>query len=593
MYSKAQETNIIVEKEAEKSTESSVHHEESLPGPLDPYEEDGPTKLNLQTILAFLSLCGQFNAYVMTLLIPSSTLSYINADLGPDPNYTWITVSWQLGASIIISVGGRLADIFGRRYFMLFGSCLGVVGCIVGATGQSINQMIASGIIFGIASGFQEMCYACIQEILPNKYRMAGVGAFDVTLLIAAFTPLISYAFIAHSAITWRAAYWYMTALHIFFLVILFFFYNPPDFGMKHRHDGKTKLQLLAELDYVGVFLFATSSTLFLVGINFGGRQFPWKSTAVIAPIVIGLFCAVLLGFWETKMHLKYPLLPPKLFKNVRGFVMVIVVCFVGGMLYYSMNVLWPRQSATLFVPATEPILRGMYATIFSLGSFTGGLIMLFFCSRVGHEKWQLVGFMIAQTALIGSLASVGIDSKAQAIATVYLASCMITPPQLISFTMLSLGLDDQTDIGIAVGLAGTFRLMGGAVATAIYTAILTQKFNDSIVDEIRAVVAQTGLPQSSMNALVAAAKLNTAAAYTKVPGISAAATAASQMAYKLAYVQAFKLVYLVAIGFGGIATIAAFCTVSTDKAMKNNTRAVVLKNEVNAAEVDETGKKV
>jgi MFS family permease len=70
----------------------------------------------------------------------------------------------------------RLADIFGRRYFMLLGSFLGVVGCIVGATGQSINQMIASGVIFGIASGFQEMSYACIQEILPNKYRMAGVG---------------------------------------------------------------------------------------------------------------------------------------------------------------------------------------------------------------------------------------------------------------------------------------------------------------------------------------------------------------------------------------------------------------------------------
>jgi hypothetical protein len=59
---------------------------------------------------------------------------------------------------------------------MLLGSFLGVVGCVVGATGQSINQMIASGVIFGIASGFQEMSYACIQEILPNKYRLAGVG---------------------------------------------------------------------------------------------------------------------------------------------------------------------------------------------------------------------------------------------------------------------------------------------------------------------------------------------------------------------------------------------------------------------------------
>ena len=54
----------------------------------------------------------------------------------------------------------------------------------------------------------------------------------------------------------------------------------------------------------------------------------------------------------------------------------------------------------------------------------------------------------------------------------VILAASCITPPQLLSFTMLSFGIEDQRDIGIAVGLAGTFRLFGGAVATAIYTAV-------------------------------------------------------------------------------------------------------------------------
>lgn len=112
----------------------------------------------------------------MTLLIPSTTLSYINAELGPSPNYAWITVVWQLGAAIIVSVGGRLSDIFGRRYFMITGAVISIIGCLVGANGQSINMMIASGTLFGIGSGFQEMAYACIQEMIPNKYRMVGVG---------------------------------------------------------------------------------------------------------------------------------------------------------------------------------------------------------------------------------------------------------------------------------------------------------------------------------------------------------------------------------------------------------------------------------
>ena len=35
---------------------------------------------------------------------------------------------------------------------------------------------------------------------------------------------------------------------------------------------------------------------------------------------------------------------------------------------------------------------------------------------------------------------------------------------------MVSLHLEDQGDMGIAVGLISTFRLIGGVVATAIYT---------------------------------------------------------------------------------------------------------------------------
>lgn len=72
---------------------------------------------------------------------------------------------------------------------------------------------------------------------------------------------------------------------------------------------------------------------------------------------------------------------------------------------------------------------------------------MVLICSRVNHERWQLVVFMCLQTALIGSLASVGIHDKAQAIVTIILGSATVTPPQLVTFTMLSLNLKDQNDM--------------------------------------------------------------------------------------------------------------------------------------------------
>ena len=79
--------------------------------------------------------------------------------------------------------------------------------------------------------------------------------------------------------------------------------------------------------------------------------------------------------------------------------------------------------------------------------SLAAGLLVCFVCSRLHHEKWQLVGFTILQTAFIGSMASVGVNDKGQAIAMVVLAATTITPPQLLSFTMLSFGLEDQNDL--------------------------------------------------------------------------------------------------------------------------------------------------
>ncbi|PNH70358.1 hypothetical protein VD0001_g6905 [Verticillium dahliae] len=526
----------------EKEMHQQIEHANTSMTSMD-NGEDG--KLTKETILAYIAMCGQINAYIMSMLIPATTLSYINAELGPDPNSTWITLNWTFGASMIVSIGGRLSDIFGRRYFMMTGALISICGCLVGANGRSINQMIASGALFGIGSGFQELCYACVQEAVPNRYRVMAVGGLDVSLALAFSSPLVSYAFIAHQDIGWRGAYWYLFSFHCFAFLMLFFFYNPPDFEMKHREDGETKWQLVKQMDWVGVFLFLSGGALFLIGVNFGGRTYPWTHPGT--------------------------------------FDMVIVVCFVGGMLYYSMNVLWPRQSQAFFVPEGDIIMRGVYATIFSCGTWTAGLVVVFICSRLHHEKWQLVTFTIVQTALIGSMASVGANDEAQAIVTVVLAATTITPPQLLSFTMLSFGLKDQRDLGVAVGLAGTFRLFGGAVATAIYIAIYTNRFNEVLPRQLTAAIQASDVEFSEglLQSMIKAATLNTRTAYEAVSGATPDLVDRVIEGARESYVQGFSLVYLVAIAFGVCATIAAACTVSTDRSKKNNDRAVVMKDEV------------
>lgn len=226
------------------------------------------------------AIASQYVAYILTLLMPSTIVSYINADLGPDPNFTWINVSWNLAASVMVTVGGRLSDIFGRRYFLIAGACIALIGAVVGATGQSVNQMIASGVLFGTGGGLQEMCFAAIQEVVPMRYRVLAIGCFEITALLAFVSPIIAYTMIDRTVIGWRTVYWFLFAFEACGLVLLIFCYKPPTFHTKHRADGKTRLQLLKEMDFVGIALFAVGCVLFLVGVN-------WVCLRLLALLVI------------------------------------------------------------------------------------------------------------------------------------------------------------------------------------------------------------------------------------------------------------------------------------------------------------------
>lgn len=116
-------------------------------------------------------------------------------------------------------------------------------------------------------------------------------------------------------------------------------------------------------------------------------------------------------------------------------------------MLYYSMNVIWPRQSALLFVPANDPIIRGVYANMVSFGTIIAGWYCIGIMPWIKRERYQLIAMMVIQTALIGSLASVGINDKAQAIGTVVAVATVNLPPSPLSFGMVSLLLEDQGDM--------------------------------------------------------------------------------------------------------------------------------------------------
>lgn len=100
----------------------------------------------------------------------------------------------------------------------------------------------------------------------------------------------------------WRWCYYIFIIIDGVGLIILTASYFPPDF--ERLHTRRTKLQLIRNLDYFGVFLYVAGVVLFLSGVSWGGVVYPWKSAAVLAALILGLVLLFAFGFWGTSATL-------------------------------------------------------------------------------------------------------------------------------------------------------------------------------------------------------------------------------------------------------------------------------------------------
>lgn len=194
-------------------------------------------------------------------------LGTINNELGPSPNVTWIALANLLCQAVTFLLVGRLSDIFGRRWFFIIGSIIGLIGSIVGATAQSVEQLIGAEVFPGIAAGFQISFFWVVSEIVPMKYRyLANSGAYAFTIPTNPLAPKIAFAFQTQTKVKWRGCFYFMIAVNVLSIFCWYAFYHPPTFKMLHRR--KAAKDMLAHFDWIGLILYAGSTLVFLIGLT-------------------------------------------------------------------------------------------------------------------------------------------------------------------------------------------------------------------------------------------------------------------------------------------------------------------------------------
>lgn len=249
----------------------------------------------------------------------------------------------------------------------------------------------------------------------------------------------------------------------------------------------------------------------------------------------------------------------------------------VGGMQYYSNATLWNRLSQLIY--ASDEISKGLYAEVLPLGTIIGGIIVAF-SKVIGHQRWVIMFAVALQTACVGAMATSTMDNPTKSIILTVIISTCTSVNLLNGMVLVGFGIVYQEDIGTAAGLAGTSRLLAGAVATAIFSNVTNNKYAATLPIAVGRNLAPFNLSLAITTRLVAAARANTAAAYAAIPGITPAIRAAASLGNKQAYLEGAHLSYLVALGFGLCGVIAAFFIPSVDKRKYTDRTVAVQKHD-------------
>lgn len=139
------------------------------------------------------------------------------------------------------------------------------------------------------------------------------------------------------------------------------------------------------------------------------------------------------------------------------------VLSIVGGMVYYSAAVLFPAMTAALYT--TDVVEGGLISCATGGGVCAGQLLGSFIAVPGGKLKIKLIVISAGLCAFTAGLAGAA-HSQAIGSALATLAGVSIGMLEVIISTVVTIVIDDQSEMGTAAGVFGSLRAAGGVVAS-------------------------------------------------------------------------------------------------------------------------------
>ena len=144
--------------------------------------------------------------------------------------------------------------------------------------------------------------------------------------------------------------------------------------------------QKLARVDWIGIIIFIGSATGFIMGISWGGVQYPWSSWHTLVPIIVGIAGFVAFYFYEEYTSAE-PIIHMAVFRNRNN-----LAAYLDTVLH-SLIVL----TLVYYLPLYFEGVKGFSTTITGVAVFPetftvapAAVVVGTVISKIGHFRWAV-----------------------------------------------------------------------------------------------------------------------------------------------------------------------------------------------------------
>lgn len=360
---------------------------------------------------------------------------------------------WTVCDCVSILLFGGLSDRFGRRWLAIGANLLGIVGGIVACTASSMNVLIGANVLLVLASGPPASHPLLTGELASNKTKfLATVLVVVLNVVATGFGAYLGQRLAILAS--WRWIFYIYIIFMVPGTVLFFFFYFPFSFTQMHGKQTTT-LEEIKKIDFAGVFLLVAGLTLFLLGVSWGGNGLAWKSSTILGLLISGAMCLIAFVLYEIYGSPARPIIPMHFFKDLTGFVPIVIISGVTGCLNVALQIVWPSEATRIFGTVDWERTAWLSTTV-AFGAWGGIILFGSLFSVIGHIKWQLVFGCVWTTAFLGAMAAITRERLGMGAAFSFLAMLPIGWGEVVTMVMVQYIASD-IDLGVTFGTSPLF----------------------------------------------------------------------------------------------------------------------------------------